>query len=61
MTNPERINEKTPNGGDYSEFWYLRGDGSPAKSLDEATHFRIRELTNTGDLVQETYGVLEKQ
>lgn len=58
MTNPEIVREKTPNGGDYSEFWYLTENGNVAKTKGEATQFRILEKTNAGELVQTTYGTL---
>lgn len=58
MTNPERVNEKTPNGGDYSEMYYLDKDGNLAESMKTATNFRILEKTNNGDVVQETCGIL---
>lgn len=60
MTNPEIVREKTPNGGDYSEMWYLNKDGDVAESMETATQFRILEKTNDGKLVQTTYGLLEK-
>lgn len=58
MTNPVVAHEKTPNGGDYSEFWYLDKDGSPSESMETATNFKILELKEDGTLVQTTYGVL---
>lgn len=58
MTNPERVNEKTPNGGDYSEMYYLDKDGNLAESMETATNFRILEKTNNGDIVLETWGIL---
>lgn len=60
MTNPEVVKEPTPNGGDYSEFWYLTKNGEVAKNIEEATQFRILEKTNDGRLIQTTYGMLEK-
>ena len=59
MTNPEVVKEKAPNGGDYSEMWYLNKNGEVAKNMEEATQFRILEKTNNGDLVQTTYGLLK--
>lgn len=59
MTNPEVVMEKTPNGGDYSEFWYLNKNGDVAKTKEEATKFIILEKTNSGELVQTTYGYLD--
>jgi hypothetical protein len=60
MKNPVIAKGQTPNGGDYSEFWYLDKDGNVAKSKDEATQFRILEKKNNGDLVQTTYGELKR-
>jgi hypothetical protein len=60
VTNPEIVKEPTPNGGDYSEFWYLTKDGNAAKNMAEATQFRILEKTNDGRLIQTTYGELKK-
>jgi hypothetical protein len=59
VTNPERVNEKTPNGGDYSEFYYLDKDGNLADTIKDAKTFRILEKTNNGDTVFETYGILQ--
>ena len=49
-----RINEPTPNGGDYSEIFYLNYDGD---LVDEnvATHAIIRECKNDGTLVNEIF------
>ena len=59
MTNPEVVRGKTPNGGDYSEFWYLDKNGNPAESVKTATQFRILEMTDDGKLIQTTYGTLK--
>jgi hypothetical protein len=61
MKNPEIVMKKTPNGGDYSEFWYLDKSGEVAKTMKDATQFRILEKTNAGDIVQTTYGILNKK
>ena len=60
MTNPEIKQGKTPNGGDYSEFWYMTINGETAKDMESATHFKIYEKTNDGRIVQTIYGVLTK-
>jgi hypothetical protein len=60
MTNPEVVYEKTPNGGDYSEFWYLDKTGEVAENMDTATQFKILEKRTDGSLVQTTYGMLGK-
>ena len=58
MINPERKNEKTPNGGDYSELYYLDKAGNLAESMEDAVEFRILEKKNGGEIVYETYGIL---
>lgn len=57
MATVERIDEKTPSGGDYSELVYLNDDMEP---VDEsvATKCVIRECMSDGTLVNETFGVL---
>ena len=60
MQNPEIIRKPTPNGGDYSELWLLDKDGNPVADPDTATHYKILELTDGGDIVQSTYGVFDK-
>lgn len=55
MTNPEIVKKKTPNGGDYSEMYYLDKHGNLAKTTEEAFEIRIVEKTNSGDIVQTTY------
>lgn len=61
MKNPEVVREKTPDGGDYSELWYLDKNGEVAKTMEDATQFRILEKTKRGELVQTTYGLLNKR
>lgn len=51
----ERIDEKTPAGGDYSQIYYLDGNGNLAEA-EKATEFIIRECTGDGTLIKETYG-----
>ncbi len=55
MTTTQCIDEKTPNGGDYSEVVYLNDAGD---IVDEtlATNCIIRECTADGVLICETYG-----
>ena len=57
MATIERVDEKTPSGGDYSELVYLNDDMEP---VDEsvATKCVIRECMSDGALVNETFGVL---
>ena len=54
MATYKRINEKTPNGGDYSEIFNLNDKNDPADET-VATHFIIRECKNNGELVSETF------
>lgn len=58
MTNPERVNKKTPNGGAYSEFYYLDKDGNLAENRETATQFRILEKDKNGETIHTTYGIL---
>lgn len=55
MATHERINGKTPNGGDYSEIFYFDKDGNAA---DETAAVRcvIRECAKDGTLLHETWG-----
>lgn len=56
MANYERINEKTPCGGDYSEIFYFDDNGNPVEA-ERATKFVIRECDSDGNLIKETYGI----
>ena len=57
MATSERVDEKTPSGGDYSELIYLNDD---MEQVDEsvATRCVIRECMSDGTLVNETFGAL---
>lgn len=59
MKTKERIDGKTPNGGDYSEIYYLDKNKKPCDK-GSATRVFIRECTAEGKLVQETYGIINK-
>lgn len=54
MATYKRIDEKTPNGGDYSEIFYFDDKNEP---VDEtvATHCVNRECKKNGELVVETF------
>lgn len=52
----ERIDEMTPSGGDYSEIFYL-DDNHNIVNPEKATKCVIRELKNSGELVNEIWGV----
>lgn len=58
MAKYERINEPTPNGGVYSEIHYFNDAG---ESVDETTATRcvIRECTEDGSLICETWGTCD--
>ena len=60
MAKKERINGKTPSGGDYSELVYLDEN---FKNVDEkdAKFCVIYEYLNDGTVVGTTYGTIEKQ
>lgn len=60
MTNPEIARGKTPNGGDFSELWYLTKDGEAATNKSEAANVRILEKTDSGEIVGETYGTIQR-
>lgn len=47
------INEKTPNGGDYSEIHFL--DDKNNEVEENATHCVIRECMNDGSVIKETW------
>lgn len=51
----QKIEEKTPNGGDYSEIYYFDDDNN---LIDEklATKCVIRECKKNGELVNEIWG-----
>lgn len=51
----QKIEEKTPSGGDYSEIYYFDDDNNP---IDEkqASKCVIRECKKDGELISETWG-----
>lgn len=52
----ERIEGKTPNGGDYSEIFYFDKNGKPADK-ETADKCVIRECLNNGELINEIHGI----
>ena len=56
MVNYERVNEKTPCGGEYSEIFYFDDNRNPIDA-EKATIFVIRECDCDGNLIKETYGI----
>ena len=55
MASYERIEEKTPNGGDYSEIYYQDEQGNPVDET-KAKKFVLRECKADGTLVHEIFG-----
>lgn len=51
----QRIEEPTPNGGDYSEIHYFDDGNNPVDEAD-ATKCVIRECRADGELISETWG-----
>lgn len=58
MKNPEVVYEKTPFGGDYSEFFLLDKDGNLVESEKDAYQFRVLERLNDGTIVNELLGLM---
>ena len=56
MASYERVNEKTPCGGAYSEIYYL-DDNHNVVDETVATKCVIRECDENGNLLQETWGI----
>lgn len=50
----QRIEGKTPNGGEYSEIHYLDSENNPVDEA-EAVKCVIRECLANGELVHETW------
>lgn len=59
MAKYEKIIEKTPNGGSYSEIYYFDRYGN---NVDESVANRclIRECADDGTLINETWGLCER-
>lgn len=55
MADHKRINEKTPNGGDYSEIFFFDKKGNPVDE-ENAVRCIIRECKKDGTLVNEIFG-----
>ena len=60
MASYARDDEKTPNGGDYSEIYYQDDNGNPVDET-KATRFILRECKSDGTLVHEIFGRCDKQ
>ena len=57
MSKHERVNEKTPNGGDYSEIFYLNARHDVVDE-EEATEFTINECRSDGTIINTVYGLM---
>ncbi|MBO5917392.1 MAG: hypothetical protein J6Q14_01335 [Oscillospiraceae bacterium] len=57
MINPERVNQPTPAGGDYSELYKLDRRGNLAKRDEDIVEFRILEKKSDGTLLKTTYAL----
>ena len=57
MSEVQRVDELTPNGGDYSEIIYMN-DNWDVVDEDVATKCVIRECAADGSLICETFGVI---
>jgi hypothetical protein len=49
----ERINEKTPNGGEYTEVYFYDAQFEPT-TKDKAVHFEIKEYDEKGNMIAST-------
>lgn len=56
-----RINEPTPNGGDYSELLFFDKNGNIVESEESAVKGVIRECKADGTLVSETWIIPKKR
>ena len=52
----KRVDEKTPNGGDYSEIFYFDENGNLVDEKD-AQRCIIRQCKTDGTLISEVFGV----
>lgn len=52
-----KVNEPTPNGGDYSEIVFFNDNGDIVEE-ENATRCVIRECKNDGSLIAETWGTV---
>lgn len=50
----EKVEGRTPGGGDYSIVYFKDKDGNRT-SKENAAHYEIQEYTKDGKLVQTTY------
>ena len=57
MINPERVDQPTPAGGDYSELYKLDRAGNLAKRDEDVVEYRILEKKADGTLLKTTYAI----
>ena len=57
MAKHKKIIGETPNGGTYSEIYFFDNSGNVVDE-SKATKCVIRECTENGDLIAETWGVI---
>lgn len=57
MASFERVEGETPNGGDYSEIYYMDKDGNPVDG-EVAFKFVLRECKADGTLIHEIFGLV---
>ena len=58
MAKPIRVNGKTPNGGAYSEAYYLDAERKPAEP-ENASFIMINECREDGTVIATTYATAE--
>ena len=58
MATYRKVEGRTPSGGAYSEIFYFDKDGNVVDET-KAVRFVIRECTENGELIAETWGYTE--
>lgn len=58
MAKPVRVNERTPNGGAYSEAFYYDAERNPAEP-ENAKFIMINECRADGTVIATTYATTE--